>query len=126
MLLPSHFIFIMILWFLQFIIVQFWSMNLVMAYVCNLSCFPSSDIYTPRSVLRPTSPVGIGSPLLRPRLPQQTSPPFKSSTPIAAIQHTYPKQSTLHQHTFGDFSKQSPNSNTPSYWDPNILRGMFR
>ncbi|KAH6824068.1 hypothetical protein C2S53_002960 [Perilla frutescens var. hirtella] len=93
-------------------------------------------IYTPRSVLAPTSPAG--SPLLHQRSRQQftrrMSPPpestprtsSSSSAPISATQHPHRNKPMLRPETFRDFAMQSPNSNSPSYWDPNILRGMFR
>lgn len=73
---------------------------------------------TPRSVLDPTSP------LYHPISPQHKT--STSSTGNGAIQLPHPNQSAIHQESFRGFPKQSPNSNSPSYWDSNILRGMLR
>ncbi|KAG6411349.1 hypothetical protein SASPL_129430 [Salvia splendens] len=81
----------------------------------------SSDIYTPRYVSAPVSPVG--SPLLQSTSPQQftqpTSPPAKSSPSMAMIQPP-----PLHQTT--RLKQGDTSSKPPSYWDPNILQAVFK
>ncbi|KAG8381307.1 hypothetical protein BUALT_Bualt06G0108800 [Buddleja alternifolia] len=87
-----------------------------------------SDIYTPRNMSSPVSP--IGSPLRHPRSPQhlneRISPPHISShhrTPsssphqIAAIPYHH------HNNLSPNLPKHRPSISSPSYWDPNILRG---
>ncbi|KAK6135236.1 hypothetical protein DH2020_031008 [Rehmannia glutinosa] len=101
------------------------------------SNFHPSDIYTPRNISTPVSPVG--SPLLHPRSPQHLnrhiSPPPKantrvsssSSTPLiggnVAIRYPHLNQSILPQESFRILPKHLPGISSPSYWDPNILQG---
>ncbi|KAK4480739.1 hypothetical protein RD792_013821 [Penstemon davidsonii] len=100
------------------------------------SNFHSSDIYIPRNISCPVSP--IGSPLLHPRSPQHlngrmspspiSSPHTTSgsSTPLTGGIGTIPyhNQPIFSQEGFG-LPKRPPNpcANSPSYWDPDILRG---
>lgn len=86
--------------------------------MASKSSFHSRDIYTPRKISAPVSPV---SPLLHPASPQQLkrqmSPPPKSiiganeATLLQEASHTLPKQTKM---------------SSPSYWDPNILQTVFR
>ncbi|KAI3458128.1 hypothetical protein Pfo_014791 [Paulownia fortunei] len=102
------------------------------------SNFHSSDIYIPRNISCPVSPVG--SPLLCPRSPQHLSgrmspSPMSSprttsgaSTPltggIGAI--SFHNQFMLSQEGFSNLPKRppSPCANSTCYWDPDILRGL--
>ncbi|PIN25069.1 MEKK [Handroanthus impetiginosus] len=97
------------------------------------SNFHSSDIYTPRNISSPVSP--IASPLQHPRSPQHLrgtmSPPSQTtsslSTPLTpgtgAITYPHLNQSVLLKETSYNQPKHSC-LNSPSYWDPNILRGL--
>lgn len=96
----------------------------------------TSDIYIPRNISCPVSPVG--SPLLYPRSPQHqhqhvsgrmspspiSSPRTMSgsSTPLTGGMGAIPfhNQPLLSQEGFGNMQMRSP---CPSYWDPDILRG---
>ncbi|KAL2542080.1 Mitogen-activated protein kinase kinase kinase YODA [Abeliophyllum distichum] len=102
------------------------------------SNFHSSDIYIPRNVSCPVSP--IGSPLLHSRSPQypngRMSPsPISSplttsgsSTPLTSGNGTVPfhllNQSILSQDIFSNLPKAptSPRVNNSPYWDPDIFR----
>ncbi|XP_022873984.1 mitogen-activated protein kinase kinase kinase YODA, partial [Olea europaea var. sylvestris] len=102
------------------------------------SNYHSSDIYIPRNVSCPVSP--IGSPLLHARSPQypngRMSPsPISSplttsgsSTPLTSGTGTIPfhllNQSILSQDIFSNLPKAptSPRVNNPPYWDPDIFR----
>ncbi|KAK4384969.1 Mitogen-activated protein kinase kinase kinase YODA [Sesamum angolense] len=94
--------------------------------------FRQGDIYTPRF---PTSaPSPVGSPLLHPRSPQLLngrlsvpSIPTSSTLPSGGIgdtPYTHFNQSMLRQENFHHSPKRSPTVNSPSYWDPAILRGL--
>ncbi|GFP82238.1 mitogen-activated protein kinase kinase kinase yoda [Phtheirospermum japonicum] len=99
----------------------------------------SSDIYIPRNISCPVSP--IGSPLLRPMSPQHLSgmmspSPISSphnmsgaSTPLTGGIGSIPfhSQFVSSQEGFGNLSNQPPSpraNNITSYWDPDILRGL--
>ncbi|KAL3630624.1 hypothetical protein CASFOL_023608 [Castilleja foliolosa] len=99
----------------------------------------SSDIYIPRNISCPVSP--IGSPLLRPMSPQHFSgmmspSPISSprnmsgaSTPLTGGIGSIPfhNQFMSSQDGFGTSSNQLPSpraNNVTSYWDPDILRGL--
>ncbi|KAL1555113.1 mitogen-activated protein kinase kinase kinase [Salvia divinorum] len=93
----------------------------------STASFRSSDIYTPRYVSAPVSPVG--SPLLHPTSPQQfiqpKSPPAESSPSMVMIQ----PPPHLNQTTWlkqGDTSSKPSVMSSPTYWDPNILQAVFR
>ncbi|KAL8544014.1 hypothetical protein ACS0TY_004532 [Phlomoides rotata] len=94
-----------------------------------------SPLPHPRSA--PVSP--IKSRLPQPGSPQHLnrlmSPPPKFSPHIApklmingveAIPHSPLNQSLSRKDTSYNLPNHSPKVNTPSYWDPNILRGVFR
>ncbi|XP_051122744.1 mitogen-activated protein kinase kinase kinase YODA-like [Andrographis paniculata] len=97
------------------------------------SNFHPSDIYIPRNISCPVSP--IGSPLLHPRSPQNVSgrmtpSPISSprttsgsSTPltngIGAPTSFHLQSMSLHD-GFGNLQIRPPN---PPYWDPDLLRG---
>ncbi|KAL0358943.1 UNVERIFIED_CONTAM: Mitogen-activated protein kinase kinase kinase YODA [Sesamum angustifolium] len=102
------------------------------------SNFHSSDIYIPRNISCPVSPVG--SPLLYPRSPQHLSGRMSpspissprttsgSSTPLTGGIGAIPfhNQPMLSQDSYGNLQMRSPSPcvNSPSYWDPDILRGV--
>ncbi|KAL7107099.1 hypothetical protein ACP275_06G032700 [Erythranthe tilingii] len=77
------------------------------------SNFQLSDIYPPRNISTPVSPVV--SPLPHPRSSQRLSQPPKASP------YHHLNQSILPKESLNNPPKQSPK---PSYWDPNILRGV--
>ncbi|KAK4734561.1 hypothetical protein R3W88_008822 [Solanum pinnatisectum] len=99
------------------------------------SNFHCSDIHITRNISCPVSP--IGSPLLNPRSPQHlngrlSSSPISSpitmsgsSTPLSggtgAIPFHHLNQSVYLQEAAP--LPQSPYMNSPSYWDPDVLRG---
>ncbi|KAL6533182.1 hypothetical protein OROMI_027294 [Orobanche minor] len=103
------------------------------------SKFHSSDIYIPRNISCPVSPVG--SPLLRPMSPQNLSG-MMSPSPISSPRATSGASTPLtggigaipfhnqfmssQEGNFANLSKQppSPRASSPSYWDPDILRGL--
>lgn len=98
--------------------------------MASKSTFQSSDIYTPRNISAPVSPVG--SPFLHPVLPEQVkrqmSPPPKSSPPMAmigSVKTHHLNQAMLVQEAPPTLTKHSKMS-SPSYWDPNILQAVFR
>ncbi|KAG8381305.1 hypothetical protein BUALT_Bualt06G0108600 [Buddleja alternifolia] len=75
--------------------------------------FHPSDMYTPRNI---TSPVtAVGSPLRHPRSPQHLNEMI--SPPPISSPHTTSSSSTSQIPIF------SQGHSSPSYWDPNILRG---
>ncbi|KAL0452480.1 UNVERIFIED_CONTAM: Mitogen-activated protein kinase kinase kinase YODA [Sesamum latifolium] len=96
------------------------------------------DIYIPRNISCPVSPVG--SPLLYPRSPQHLSGRMSpspissprttsgSSTPLTGGIGAIPfhNQPMLSQDSYGNLQMRSPSPcvNSPSYWDPDILRGV--
>ncbi|KAK4436286.1 Mitogen-activated protein kinase kinase kinase YODA [Sesamum alatum] len=102
------------------------------------SSFHSSDIYIPRNISCPVSPVG--SPLLYPRSPQHLSGRMSpspissprttsgSSTPLTGGIGAIPfhNQPMLSQDSYGNLQMRPPSPcvNSPSYWDPDILRGV--
>ncbi|KAG8381304.1 hypothetical protein BUALT_Bualt06G0108500 [Buddleja alternifolia] len=103
------------------------------------SNFHSSDIYVPRNVSCPVSP--IGSPLLHPRSPQHLMSGMMSPSPMSSPRTTsgtstplsgglgaipFHNQFILLQDGFGNLPKRplSPCANSTSYWDPDILRGV--
>ncbi|KAK4492756.1 hypothetical protein RD792_000075 [Penstemon davidsonii] len=102
------------------------------------SSFHSSDIHIARNISCPVSP--IGSPLLHPRSPQHLSGKMSpspissprttsgSSTPLTGGIGAIPfhNQPMLSQDGFSNLPKRppSPCANSPSYWDPDILRGV--
>ncbi|KAL0403158.1 UNVERIFIED_CONTAM: Mitogen-activated protein kinase kinase kinase YODA [Sesamum radiatum] len=102
------------------------------------SNFHTSDIYIPRNISCPVSPVG--SPLLYPRSPQHLSGRMSpspissprttsgSSTPLTGGIGAIPfhNQPMLSQDSYGNLQMRSPSPcvNSPSYWDPDILRGV--
>ncbi|KAL0400732.1 UNVERIFIED_CONTAM: Mitogen-activated protein kinase kinase kinase YODA [Sesamum latifolium] len=82
----------------------------------------------------PTSPVSpVGSPLPHPRSPQLLNgrlslPSIPTSSKLLSggigdTPYTHFNQSMLRQENFRHSPKQSPTVNSPSYWDPAILRG---
>ncbi|KAH6828129.1 Protein kinase superfamily protein [Perilla frutescens var. hirtella] len=96
------------------------------------SNFHSSDMYIPRNISCPVSPVG--SPLLHPRSPQHLSGRMSpspissprttsgSSTPLTGGIGAIPfhNQPMLSQEGYGNLQMRPPSY---SYWDPDILRG---
>ncbi|PIN25070.1 MEKK [Handroanthus impetiginosus] len=98
------------------------------------SNFHSSDIYTPRNISSLVSPVV--SPLQHLRSPQHLkgtmSPPSQTTSSLStlliggtsAIPYPHLNQSVLPKENFYNQPKHSPGLNSPSYWDPNILRGL--
>ncbi|KAL2227065.1 UNVERIFIED_CONTAM: Mitogen-activated protein kinase kinase kinase YODA [Sesamum indicum] len=94
--------------------------------------FRQGDIYTPRFPISPLSPVG--SPLLHPRSPQLLNgrlslPSIPTSSTLISggigdTSYTHFNQSMLRQEN-RQSPKQSPTDNSPSYWDPAILQGLY-
>ncbi|KAL3650507.1 hypothetical protein CASFOL_006910 [Castilleja foliolosa] len=80
------------------------------------SNFHSSDIYIPRNISCPVSPVG--SPLLHPRSPQQYLSGRMSPLPISSPRTTSGSSTPLIP-----VYNQSNNNSPSSYRDPDILRG---
>ncbi|KAL3653537.1 hypothetical protein CASFOL_003218 [Castilleja foliolosa] len=76
---------------------------------------PQGDIFTPRNISNPVSPVG--SPLPHPR-----SPLIGQN---GVIQYPHLKRSLLPPETIRNLPKHTPGVNSPSYWDPNILRKVY-
>ncbi|KAL3653703.1 hypothetical protein CASFOL_003384 [Castilleja foliolosa] len=76
---------------------------------------PQGDIYTPRNISNPASPVG--SPLPHPR-----SPLIGQN---GVYQYPHLKRSLLPPETIRNLPKHTPGVNGPSYWDPNILRKVY-
>lgn len=111
-------------------------------FICQLTLVlwflsHSSDIYITRNISCPVSPVG--SPLLHPRSPHHLSGRMSpspissprttsgSSTPLTGGIGAIPfhNQPILSQESFVNLQMRppSPSANSPSYWDPDILRG---
>ncbi|XP_073064308.1 mitogen-activated protein kinase kinase kinase YODA-like [Primulina eburnea] len=101
------------------------------------SNFNPSDVYIPRNISCPVSP--IGSPLLHPRSPKHPSGRMSpspissplttsgSSTPLTGGMGAIPyNQPMLLPGGFSIVPKRPPSScsNTLSYWDPDILKGV--
>jgi len=95
----------------------------------------SSDIHITRNISCPVSP--IGSPLLNPRSPQHLNgrlSPSPISSPITMSGSSTPLSGGTGAIPFHHLNQlvylqeaaplpQSPYMNSPSYWDPDVLRG---
>ncbi|KAL8544020.1 hypothetical protein ACS0TY_004533 [Phlomoides rotata] len=100
---------------------------------------PVSPVGSPLPNPRSTHVSPVGSPLPHPRSPQHLNrlmPPQLKSSPhttpkpmingVEASPHFPLNESLLRQDTSYNLPNKSPNISTPSYWDPNILRGVFK